>query len=264
MTDELTTRLQNSTSEVSLADEVKAAHLSAISEALAGAPVVPLDRVSRRRKIIAAFTAAALIGPTGLAAASGDALPGETLYGVKQVSEHVTSLFDPDVIARHRIEEAEALAMLGRRSEDAITKAADAVSGLPEDHALRQRLAALAAEDDSEQDPDPDRVAQPAPDDDDTSDDDDDTDDSTDDTGDDTSDTDDDDTDDAGQPDDSDDFDDDSGDEDEGDEGNGDDDFDDDSGDEDDGDDDFDDDFDDDSGDGDDDFDDDSDDVNDG
>lgn len=163
MTDEITTRLQRSTSEVSLADEVKAAHLSAISDALANAPVVPLDPVSRRRRVIAAVTAAALIGPAGLAAASGDALPGEPLYGVKQVSEQVTSLFDPEVIARHRIEEAEALAMLGQRSEAAITRAADAVAGLPEDHALRHRLAALAADrdDDSEQHRDRDRAAQP-------------------------------------------------------------------------------------------------------
>lgn len=165
MTDELTTRLQSSTSEVSLTDDVKAAHLGAISEALRAAPVVPFDPVSRRRRVIAAVTAAALIGPTGLAAASGDALPGEPLYGVKQVSEQVTSLFDPEVIARHRIEEAEALAMPGRRSDDAITKAADAVAGLPSDHALRQRLAALADDDDSEQDHAPDRAAPPDPDD---------------------------------------------------------------------------------------------------
>lgn len=209
MTDELTTRLQNSMSEVSLADDVKAAHLSAISEALASAPVVPLDRVSRRRRVIAAVTAAALIGPTGLAAASGDALPGEPLYGVKQVSEQVTSLFDPDVIARHRVEEAEALAMLGRRADDAITKAADAVAGLPEDHALRQRLAALAADrddDDPEQDRDRDRAVQPDPgDEDDTSHD------GATDGGD------EDVTEDAEQPDDSDDFDDDSDDGDDGD-----------------------------------------------
>ena len=244
MTDELTTRLQNSMSEVSLADDVKAAHLSAISEALAGAPVVPLDRVSRRRRVIAAVTAAALIGPTGLAAASGDALPGELLYGVKQVSEQVTSLFDPEVIARHRIEEAEALEMLGRRSDDAITKARDAVAGLPEDHELRQRLAALAADhDDDDSEHDRDRASQPDPadGDDDTSDDgggDDDIDDDltedagqpddSDDGDDDTDDgdvgndvTEDDVTEDAGQPDDSDDLDDDSDDGDDGTDGDG-------------------------------------------
>lgn len=167
MTDELTTRLQRSMSEASLTPEVKAAHLAAISEALQGAPVVPLDSVSRRRRVIAAITAAALIGPTGLAAASDDALPGEALYGVKQMSEQVTSLFDPEVIARHRIEEAEALAMLGRRSDDAITRATDAVADLPEDHALRQRLAALAddRDDDDSDGTDPAPVVQPEQDD---------------------------------------------------------------------------------------------------
>lgn len=152
MTNDLTSRLESSARGVALTDDVKAAHLAAIEASLERIAVVPIDRGARRRRIIAAVTAAALIGPTGLAAASDDALPGDALYGIKQVSEHVTSLFDDEIVPRHRVEEAETLAALGDANRDgAVDRAVEAVAGLDEDHELRRRIAALTASDVAEE-----------------------------------------------------------------------------------------------------------------
>ena len=131
-----------------MSDDVRAAHLASIDAALGAGTVTSIGAAaSRRRRIVAGIVAAALIGPTGLAAASSDALPGDTLYGVKQVSEQVVSVFDPDLVARNRVAEAEALASLGRDADDAVTRADEAVSELPIDHPLRARLAALLDDD---------------------------------------------------------------------------------------------------------------------
>ena len=141
-----------------MTDEVRAAHLASIDAALGTATVTSIGAAaSRRRRIVAGVVAAALIGPTGLAAASSDALPGDSLYGVKQVSEQVASVFDPEVVARNRVAEAEALAALGRGSAEAVSRADEAVSELPIDHPLRARLGALLGDDDRE-DEDDDRL----------------------------------------------------------------------------------------------------------
>ncbi len=161
MTNDLTSRLESSTRGLALTEDVKSDHLAAIEASLERATVVPLNSRSHRRRFIAAVTAAALIGPTGLAAASDDALPGDALYGVKQVSEHVTSLFDDEIVPRHRVEEAEKLTAVGDASRDAaLDRALDAVAGLDEDHELRQRLAALTA---AEADDHPDDADDPTP-----------------------------------------------------------------------------------------------------
>lgn len=102
-----------------------------------------------RRWAAGVATATALFVPAGAAvAASQSALPGDMLYPVKQLSEPVRGVFDPDVSARHRLDELESLLTHGS-SPETLRSAADAaqlaVAGLPEHHRLHERLAALLA-----------------------------------------------------------------------------------------------------------------------
>lgn len=148
--EQLTQRLQAASEAIEMSDAAQARHLNAISAALAtdssNGPVVSLSTAtSRRRRIVASVVAAAVIAPTGLAAASEGSVPGEALYPVKQLSERVIVLFDSDVIARHRIEEIEALEDAAESS--LIEDARRALVALGEDHPLWQRLASAIAHD---------------------------------------------------------------------------------------------------------------------
>lgn len=154
----LTNRLISASKGLSVSEVAQAAHMAEITEALEGAPLVALadQRSGRTRRLVAAIVAAAMIGPTGLAAASNSALPGEVLYTVKTVSERVTVLFDSDVVARHRVEELEAITIEGRNDPALASNARSAVAELPQDHPLRDRLLAVDsdANDDSHSDDD--------------------------------------------------------------------------------------------------------------
>lgn len=102
-----------------------------------------------RRWAAGVATATALFVPAGAAvAAAQSALPGDVLYPVKQLSEPAQGVFDPDVAARHRLDELETLLTRGS-SPETLRSAADAaqlaVAGLPEHHRLHERLAALLA-----------------------------------------------------------------------------------------------------------------------
>ena len=147
--EQLTQRMRAASDAIEMSDSAQAQHLEAISAALAAGAdasdgtVVPLSsaKASRRRRIVASVVAAAVIAPTGLAAASESSVPGDTLYPVKQLSERVLVLFDSEVIARHRIEEIEALDTAGRFDPDLYDDAREALTELGEDHPLWERLA---------------------------------------------------------------------------------------------------------------------------
>lgn len=85
-------------------------HLAAMDDALGGSGRGGGAQGGSRwaRRVGVALLASGLVFPVA-AVASDDALPGEALYPVKRVTERVVAVFDPDVVAEHRVEEAEAL-----------------------------------------------------------------------------------------------------------------------------------------------------------
>ena len=156
--EQLSQRIRTASESLQMSDSSQARHLEAISAALSSvdttstdADVVALSTASpsRRRRIVASVVAAAVIAPTGLAAASEDSVPGDALYPVKQISERVLVIFDSDVIAQHRIEEIEALEAAGRFDAELYDDARTALAELGEDHPLWQRLAAATTQDDN-------------------------------------------------------------------------------------------------------------------
>ena len=160
--EQMTQRMRAASEAIEMSDSAQVRHLEAISAALSDGDVIPLSsaRSTRRRQVIASIVAAAVIAPAGLAAASEDSVPGDTLYGVKQLSEKVLVLFDSDIIARHRIEEIEALEDAGPIEPELYEDAREALTELGDDHPLWERLSAstatLADEDEREPTPDDD------------------------------------------------------------------------------------------------------------
>jgi hypothetical protein len=156
--EQLTQRMRTASDAIEMSDSAQAQHLEAISAALAvrgdasDATLVALPSagVGRHRRIVASVVAAAVIAPAGLAAASEGSIPGDALYPVKQLSEQVLVLFDSDVIARHRIEEIEALDTAGRFDPELYANARAALEELREDHPLWERLAASTEAGDSD------------------------------------------------------------------------------------------------------------------
>ncbi|HEY5652494.1 MAG TPA: hypothetical protein VIW46_13690 [Acidimicrobiia bacterium] len=151
--EQLTQRMRAASGALLMSDSAQARHLEAIATALGGDEVVAIDSVRprRRRQILASIVAATVIAPAGLAAASDSAIPGDPLYGVKQLSERVLVLFDADVIARHRVEEIEALDAVGDSDPALVERARFALTELGSDHDLWQRLEASTADRDDEE-----------------------------------------------------------------------------------------------------------------
>lgn len=152
MNDEQTSqRMRAAAESITISETAQARHLEAISAALSEGEAVSLAgaRSNRRRRAVASIVAAAVIAPAGLAAASEGSVPGDTLYPVKQLSERVLVLFDSEVIARHRLEEIEALEAIGRPDPDLYDDARAALTELGEGHPLWERLASssMAADD---------------------------------------------------------------------------------------------------------------------
>lgn len=141
--EQLTQRMRAASEAIGMSDAAQARHLEAISAALPSDNVVALSAAapSRRRRIVASVVAAVVIAPAGLAAASEGSVPGDALYPVKQISERVLVLFDSDVVARHRIQEIEALEAVGRFDTDLYDAARQALTELGENHPLWERLA---------------------------------------------------------------------------------------------------------------------------
>jgi hypothetical protein len=153
--EQLTQRMRAASVAVEISDRAQARHLEAMAAALSElseSEVVSIDAARpRRRQIVASIVAAAVIAPAGLAAASEGTLPGDPLYSVKQASEKVLVLFDTDLIARHRIEEIEALEDQGMSDSSLVESARLALAELGADHPLWKRLEASTARDDADE-----------------------------------------------------------------------------------------------------------------
>ena len=89
---------------VSVAEEVRERHLTAISDELRSARTPRM----RRFRLLAVAVAMVLVLPV-LALAAEDAVPGDALYPIKRMFEPVVSLVDRDVAVDHRVREAEIL-----------------------------------------------------------------------------------------------------------------------------------------------------------
>jgi hypothetical protein len=129
-----------------MSEETVEAHFGAMADALGSAPAVP--RPSRwrdwRRWLAGLVIGAGVLVPSA-AIASDSAVPGDALYSVKKLLEPLVSILDGDVVAEHRIEEAEVLAERGGDQQtifELLDEAADAL-GDRDSPVLRMRLDAL-------------------------------------------------------------------------------------------------------------------------
>lgn len=130
---------------VNVPEPVRQRQLDEILVAVRTAPPVraPKNFGLRRRWATAIASLAIVVAPVGTAVAAEDALPGEVLYPVKQVSERVRGVFDEDLAATHRVEELETL--VGRDTDaslitEAERRAGDAVAALDNPGDLAPRL----------------------------------------------------------------------------------------------------------------------------
>lgn len=147
--DELGRQLRASLSH-RIPDQTRQQHLGAIGQALSDAAPSAIAASGRfaqlRRGLTAVAASFSLLVPTGVAVASQRAMPGETLYDVKQVTEVVRQVVDGAVRARNRLDELERLLDAGAPREElvvAVQRALDAVQALPADHPLQLRLLGL-------------------------------------------------------------------------------------------------------------------------
>lgn len=123
-------------------------HIAEMSSAIRTAPPVPVPSgfALRRRVAGAAAAVVVVVAPVGMAVAAEDAVPGEFLYPVKQVTERVRAFVDDDIAATHRVEEAEYLVVRGAPIVEitrAVERAEAATSGLAEDRLLGLRLESI-------------------------------------------------------------------------------------------------------------------------
>jgi len=98
----------------SMEPDVAEVHLAEITTALGAAePVTPGSSHSGRwRRWVASLAVAGAALVPAAAVASDDALPGDALYSVKLRLEPLVRLLDDEVVARHRIEELEAITVV--------------------------------------------------------------------------------------------------------------------------------------------------------
>lgn len=126
----------------------KERHLAEMSTAIRTAPPVPVPTgfALRRRIAGAAAAVVVVVAPVGMAVAAEDAVPGEFLYPLKQVTERVRAFVDDDIAATHRVEEAEHLVIRGApivEITSAVKRAEAATSRLIEDRLLGPRLESI-------------------------------------------------------------------------------------------------------------------------
>jgi len=121
--------------------QTAARHDATIAEALRTADVLVVASPSRWRLRIPALVAAAMVvAPVGVAVAADNANPGDVMYPVKRIVEPIVSIFNPDFVASHRVEELAHIVDEPAEIERiplAVADARDAVSDLPPDHSLR-------------------------------------------------------------------------------------------------------------------------------
>ena len=129
---------------ISVDSETQQRHIAEVSAAIRTAPAAPVPAgFGLRRRVAAAVAAIFIVAPAGMAIAAEDAVPGDILYPVKEITERVRSYVDKDVEATHRVEEVERLVFLRAPSHAvarAVERAESATVLLPDSGELRLRL----------------------------------------------------------------------------------------------------------------------------
>ncbi len=124
--------------------ETRERHLAEVGAAVRAAPPAPVPTAfGLRRRVAAAVAAIFIVAPAGMALAAEDAVPGDFLYPVKEITERVRSYVDRDIEATHRVEEVERLVFLRAPSHAvsrAVERAEAATLQLAESADLRLRL----------------------------------------------------------------------------------------------------------------------------
>ena len=129
---------------IEIAPETAAVHQGAIEAELRSPSPIPPRRLKRRRLPVVVLTALLVVGLSAAGAVAAEtALPGDSLYPVKQATEWIRSWIDPTIPADHRIDELEvlldhraaheAISDQLRRAEDAVARVSigDAVVDAP-------------------------------------------------------------------------------------------------------------------------------------
>ena len=130
---------------VEVDEGTKGRHIAEMSAAIRTAPPAPVPTgfALRRRIAGAAAAVVVVVAPVGMAVAAEDAVPGEFLYALKQVTERVRGFVDDDLVATHRVEEAEHFVGGGYSLVEitrAVERAEAATSRLVDDAILGPRL----------------------------------------------------------------------------------------------------------------------------
>ena len=142
MRGEVANRLAALRTEIS--PEVAEIHQARISAELKAPRPQVAHTWGLRRRLVALLSAVAVtVLPSGAAIAAENAVPGDTLFPVKQVTEWLRSWVDPDLPADHRVDELESV--LDRRADvaivaDRLRDAENAVDELGPDSRLHDRL----------------------------------------------------------------------------------------------------------------------------
>ena len=124
--------------------ETRNRHLAAVHEAVVSAPALRSgSRFGLRRRAAAVAAAIVVAAPVGMAVAAENAVPGDALYPVKELTERVRLMIDPRIEAMHRVDEAERL--VARRAprreiRRAIDRAESATAQLDDPDLLVTRL----------------------------------------------------------------------------------------------------------------------------
>ncbi len=124
--------------------ETRERHLAEVGVAIRTAPPAPVPvGFGLRRRVAAAVAAIFIVAPAGMAIAAENAVPGDFLYPVKEITERVRSYVDQDIEATHRVQEVERLVFLRAPSHvvaRAVERAESATVQFAESDDLRMRL----------------------------------------------------------------------------------------------------------------------------
>jgi hypothetical protein len=124
--------------------EVQTQHGATITAALREPVELPhrVRDAALRRRLAAVAGTLALIGAPAAAVAAEGAVPGDTLYPIKRVTETVRSWFDDTVAADHRIDELETVVERGAGANVVFDRLEDAESAVTDlgDPSVTDRL----------------------------------------------------------------------------------------------------------------------------
>ena len=129
---------------IEVGPETRERHLAELGAATRMTPPAPVPvGFGLRRRVAAAVAAIFIVVPAGVALAAENAVPGDFLFPVKEITERVRSIVDHDIEATHRVEEVERLVF--RRAPfhtvtRALERAESATLQLAESGDLRFRL----------------------------------------------------------------------------------------------------------------------------